>query len=204
MTQYAPVYTSMECEVDQEYNDEPYAIFWGVNWRNNNIKSFVRKTSVYKYVDDEERRGAYYGGDDKVLTTTGKWETIDRTKHFILVQAMENDKGSPKYIVRALRMLLPIDITPLILEGKSEDDIVEAAKKFMKRRIDQFRGVGGHAIKSFLEGKIDVVDILLSSINEDDRVGDPQVLPLRGDKQELRFSSSDYGTYIYKFNIQSR
>jgi len=206
MTQYAPAYTSMECEEDQEYNDEPYAIFWGLNWQDTKkIKSFVRRTKVYQNIDDGERGGANRGYDDKVLTKSGRWETLNRKKHFIIVQAMEHDRGSPTYIVKALRYLLPSDITPLILKGKPEDEIVEHAKEFMTKRIDELRGVGGHAIKLFLEGgKVELFNLVVSEINPDDRVGNPKVLPLSGDKQELKFSSSDSGTYVYKFNIQSR
>lgn len=101
-----PVYTSMKCKEDQEYNDEPYAIFVGLKWDTGNGTWFVRRTTIYHYVDDGESRGTHQKYDNKTLTKTGRYENIDSNRCLILVQCLEHDKSSATRIVKTVSAVM--------------------------------------------------------------------------------------------------
>ena len=69
MTKYKPIYTSMECIKEQDpwtWDDEPYAIFLGVNWTTFPAKWFVKRTKVYYNVDEGEKHGAHKKCDGRM------------------------------------------------------------------------------------------------------------------------------------------
>lgn len=236
--QYLPVYTSMECinESDEAYlwfSDEPYALFVGVDWTKGlaSPRWFVRKTHVYSDVDTGETRGEYAEWDNKNLTKSGKYEWIDTTKHFILVQAMEHDCSSSWGIRRILWSVMEVSVVPLLaISGGVKSTMIANTKKLMTEVIQLARYVPGSmvtesfrnnlkkaikigdsdtfsqflsAVVAGIKVTIDLITGIPTLVNPDDIVGSPKELVITGDDRKyLTFENS--GKYQYRFSIHRK
>ena len=212
MTQYLPNYTSMECIKEQDptsWDDEPYAIFLGVNWTTSPVRWFVKRTKVYTNVDEGEKHGAYYTPDDRALTSTGKYQVIDPSHCFILMQAMEYDNSSPTFICKALKYFMGKRIPQMSsLFAQKPLPLKSNVLPYFKESMSTIIKIARHKpTLSFVDTIIKgfTYDLLDALINPDDMVGGIKELTLTGgDRKEITCTSSGNGKYIYKFSIHKK